>query len=65
MNNKEQENLKIEDIINNSNQNKQDNYNSLELEEIDKLPFLGDNINKNENSKVITYIINIIRFNWM
>lgn len=64
-NDKEQDDLKINDTIDNSNQNKEDNYNSLELEEINKLPFLGDNINKNENSKVITYIINIIRFNWM
>lgn len=61
---KEIKDIEINDKNDNNNQNiKEENYNSLENEKVEKLPFLGDNTN--ENSKIIIYILNIIKFNWM
>ena len=41
------------------------NENIIEINKEEKLPFLGDNINTNENNKIITYIYSVIKFNWL
>lgn len=50
--------------INDSNL-EEENENIMENNNIEKLPFLGDNINTNEDNKIITYIHNAIKFNWL
>lgn len=57
--------IDTEDYDSNINNSISQDENIIESSKVEKLPFLGDNININENNKIITYIYNVIKFNWV
>ena len=58
---KEQTNNKIEDELEQKEEIRVEENN---ITNIEKLPFLGDNT-INEDNKIINYIFNFIKFNWL
>ena len=58
--------IKEEVLVNEQEENKEESNNDFIIkEEIEKLPFLGDNKINNEESKILYYICSFIKFSWL